>query len=444
MNLAYTAYKFLSTSLFLLFFPPFWFYSRISGRYSRSISQRIGLYPDRLVRAITGSPRIWMHAVSVGEVNSAIAIIESLKVLMPDCAVILSTTTEHGQAFAKNKLSAGERRPMATCIYAPVDFILSVRKALSILKPDVLVFLETEIWPNWLVEAHRLGIKTAIVNGRISVRTIKGYLKIRPLMKATLNLVDAFSMINEADAHRIEMIGAPGERIEINGNAKYDFLLNQADAGIKTKMESIYNINGNKPVFVAGSTRRSEEKIILDVYGQIIKSFPETLLILAPRHVERVHYIKKLVKEQGFACQLRSDLDKQNCLRTAPIVIVDTIGELLNTYSIASIVFCGGSLAPLGGQNILEAAVWGKPVFYGPSMEDFLDAKELLDKTGGGIQVKDGRELAEKAIIYLGNPEQADIVGGLARKAVLSNKGSAGKHAAVIYKLLANNVTVHG
>ncbi|MCK4467293.1 MAG: hypothetical protein KAU60_02960, partial [Desulfobacterales bacterium] len=287
-----------------------------------------------------------------------------------------------------------------------------------------------------LVEAHRLGIKTAIVNGRISIRTIKGYLKIRPLMKATLNLVDAFSMINEADAHRIEMIGAPGERIEINGNAKYDLLLNQADAKIRTKMENIYNIKGDKPVFVAGSTRRSEEKIILDVYAKIIKSFPETILILAPRHVERVHHIKKLVKEQGFACQLRSDLDKQNCLRTAPIVIVDTIGELLNTYSIASIVFCGGSLAPLGGQNILEAAVWGKPVFYGPSMEDFLDARDLLDKTGGGIQVKDGQELAEKAIYYLANPHKAVAIGKLAAQAVMSHKGAAGKHADVIYRLL--------
>ncbi len=436
MNLAYTAYKFLSTSLFLLFFPPFWFYSRISGRYSRSINQRIGLYPDRLVRAISGSPRIWMHAVSVGEVTSAIAIIKSLKALMPDCAIILSTTTEPGHAFAKNKLSAGNRRPMATCIYAPVDFILSARKALFSLKPDVLVCLETEIWPNWLVEAHRLGIKTALVNGRISVRTIKGYLKIRPLMKATLNLVDAFSMINKADAHRIEMIGAPGERIEINGNAKYDLLLNQCDARIKAKMDCIYNIKGDKPVFVAGSTRRSEEKIILDVYGKIIKSLPETLLILAPRHVERVPYIKKLVKKQGFACQLRSDLDKQNCLRTAPIVIVDTIGELLNTYSIASIVFCGGSLVSLGGQNILEAAVWGKPVFYGPSMEDFLDARDLLDKTGGGIQVKDGQELTEKAIYYLANPHKAVAIGKLAAQAVMSHKGAAGKHADVIYRLL--------
>ncbi|MEA3417247.1 MAG: glycosyltransferase N-terminal domain-containing protein [Thermodesulfobacteriota bacterium] len=436
MNLAYTAYSFISSSLFFSLFPPFWFYSRISGRYSQSINQRIGLYPDRLVRAIFGSPRIWMHAVSVGEVTSAIAIIKSIKALMPNCAIILSTTTEHGQAFAENKLNAGNRRPMATCIYAPVDFILSARKALSILKPDVLVCLETEIWPNWLVEAHRVGIKTALVNGRISVRTIKSYLKIRPLMKAALNLVDAFSMINKADAHRIEMIGAPGERIEINGNAKYDLLLNQCDARIKAKMESIYNIKGDKPVFVAGSTRRSEGKIILDVYGRIIKSLPETLLILAPRHVERAPYIKKLVKKQGFACQLRSDLDKQNCLRTAPIVIVDTIGELLNTYSIASIVFCGGSLAPLGGQNILEAAVWGKPVFYGPSMDDFLDAKNLLDKTGGGIQVKDGQELAEKAIYYLANPHKAVAIGKLAAQAMMSHKGAAGKHADVIYRLL--------
>ena len=436
MNFAYTAYKYLSSYLFLFFFPFLWFYSRITGRYGKSINQRIGLYPKNLVKNISGSPKIWIHAVSVGEAGLAIAIIEELRSLMPDCAVILSTTTEQGQAFAKKKISACNLRKTVTCIYARSDFIISVRRALSALQPDILVYLETEIWPNWLFEAHKSGVKTALINGRISVRTIKKYLKIRPLMKTVLSLVDAFSMINAYDAHRIEMIGAPKNRIEVNGNAKYDLLLNQADKQIKTKMKRIYNINEDKPVFVAGSTRNSEEKIILDVYARIIKSFPETLLILAPRHVGRVDYIKEIIKKLGFAYQLRSDLDKQNCLRTAPIVIVDTIGELLNTYSIASIVFCGASLVPLGGQNILEAAVWGKPVFYGPSMEDFLDAKALLDKTNGGIQIKNGYELAEKAVYYLGNPDEAAAIGKSALQAVGSHKGAAGKHANVIYRLL--------
>lgn len=431
MNIAYAAYRFLSTGLFLTLFPLFWFYTRITGRYNKNMSQRLGLYPKGLVKEISGSPRIWIHAVSVGEVSAAKAIIKSLVALMPDCAIILSSTTDHGHAFAEENLGS-----KATCIYAPVDFITAVRKALSTLKPDILVCLETEIWPNWLLEAQRMGIKTALVNGRISVRTIKGYLKVRWLMKETLKQIDAFSMIGTADARRIRMIGAPPDRIMINGNAKYDLLLHQADPSLKTKMESLYNLKGEEPVFVAGSTRGSEEKIILDVYQKIIRLFPSTLLIIAPRHVERAHRIKNLVNDRGLSCQLRTDLSNKKSLRTAPVVIMDTIGELQATYSIASIVFCGGSLVPLGGQNILEAAVWGKPVLYGPSMDDFLDAKKLLDTAGGGIQVKDGYDLAEKTIYYMSHPDQADTIGKLAKKAVMSNKGAADKHAAVIYRLL--------
>ncbi len=433
--MAYRAYNFFSAGLFVAFFPLFRFYFRTTGMSNQDLSQRLGLYSDELVRSISGSPRIWIHAVSVGEVSVAIAIIESLVSLMPDCAIILSTTTKPGQDFAKKKLKAGKFCSKATCIYAPVDFIASVRKALSAIKPDVLVFLETEIWPNWIVEAHKMGIKTAIVNGRISVRTIKRYLKIRSLTKEVLKHIDAFSMISKADAQRIRMIGAPVKRVEINGNAKYDLLLDQADPGIKTEIKRLYNLSGDEPVFIAGSTRSSEEKIIIDVYRKIVQSVPETLLFIAPRHVKRAHQIECLVKTNGFSCRLRTDLDKKGCLRTESVIIMDTIGELQAIYSIASIVFCGGSLAPLGGQNILEPAVWGKPVFYGPSMEDFLDAKELLEKTGGGIQVKDGSELAERAIYYLTHPDQADIIGKSAKKAVISNKGSAAKHAAVIDRL---------
>lgn len=436
MHIAYLSYKYLSSAIFLLLFPPFWLYSCITGRHRKSISQRLGIYPDNLGNSITGSPRIWIHAVSVGEVSTAIAIIESLTSLMPDCSIILSTTTQHGQEFAITRLRACKFRSMVTPIFAPFDFILSARKALSTLKPDILVCLETEIWPNWLVEAHKTGIKTAIVNGRISVRSVNRYLKIRPLIKETLKHVDAFSMIHDADAHRIRKIGASQDRIVINGNAKYDLLLNTTDETLKAKYMALYNLNGDDPVFIAGSTRSSEEEIILDVYRRIIQSLPKTVLILAPRHVERTRQIEALIKKYGFSCQLRSNIDNKDRLRTAPVVIMDTIGELQAVYSIASIVFCGGSLAPLGGQNILEAAVWGKPVLYGPSMEDFLDAKDLLDKTGGGIQVKDGNELAEKALYYLTNPHQADIIGRQARNAVMSHRGAADKHALVIYRLL--------
>lgn len=436
MNIVYKAYNFLLSGIFFIFSPPFWLYTRLTGRYRAGINQRLGFYPKSLVNRISGSPKIWLHAASVGEVRAAVAIIESLKRLVPHGAIILSTTTEHGQTLAKDKL-----RSKATCLYAPIDFLVSVRKALSTIRPDILVCLETEIWPNWLFEARRMGVRLALVNGRISVRSIKGYLKIRCLIREALSQVESFSMIREEDAQRLMMLGVPREKIVVNGNAKYDLLLPMADMSIKGNIEKFFNLNGNVPVFVAGSTRGTEHEIVVDVYEKILETFPETLLIIAPRHLERVRHIKDMVIRRGFSCQFKTDIDKPGGIRTASVVIMDTIGDLQSTYSIASVVFCGGSLEPLGGQNILEAAVWGKPVFYGPSMDDFLDAKALLDKTGGGIQVKDGRELAERALYYLTHPGEADTVGRLAKEAVMLNKGAAEKHADVICRLLYPNLS---
>ena len=431
MNFAYKAYNFLNVVLFFILFPPFWLYTRLTGRFRDGLGQRLGFYPKSLVAAISGSPRIWIHAASVGEVNGAVAIIESLRRLIPDCGIILSTTTKHGQSWARERFG-----PEITCIYAPLDFIVSVRKALLAIRPDILVCLETEIWPNWLLAARRMGAKIALVNGRISGRSIKGYLKIRFLIQEALNQIKMFSMIREEDAQRLMMLGVPKKKIEINGNAKYDLLLRQAVPSLKGKNEKLYNLKGNEPVLVAGSTRGSEHEIIVNVYEKILQTLPETLLIIAPRHIEKIQHIIDMVKAKNLSYQLKTEIDKPDCLRTAPVVIINTIGDLQSTYSIASIVFCGGSLEPLGGQNILEAAVWGKPVFYGPSMDDFLDAKAVLDKTGGGIQVKDDRELAERMLYYLTHSDEADAVGKLAREAVMLNKGAADKHSAVIYRLL--------
>ena len=431
MNFAYKAYNFINIGLFFILFPPFWFYTRLTGRFSDGLGQRFGFYPKSLVESIYGSPRIWIHAASVGEVNGAVAIIESLKRLIPGCAIILSTTTKHGQSWARERFGKE-----TTCVYAPLDFIVSVRKALLTIRPDILVCLETEIWPNWLLAARRMGTKVALVNGRISGRSIKGYLKIRFLIQEALDQIETFSMIREEDARRLMMLGVPKKKIEINGNAKFDLLLQQAVPSLKSKNEKIYNLTGNEPVLVAGSTRGSEHEIIMNVYEKILKALPETLLIIAPRHVEKIQHIIDSVNAKGLSYQLKTEIDKPECSRTAPVVIINTIGDLQSTYSIASIVFCGGSLEPLGGQNVLEAAVWGKPVFYGPSMEDFLDAKALLDKTGGGIQVKDDRELAERMLYYLTHPDEADAVGKLAKEAVMLNKGAADKHAAVIFKLI--------
>ncbi|MBW1695811.1 MAG: 3-deoxy-D-manno-octulosonic acid transferase [Deltaproteobacteria bacterium] len=433
MNIAYAAYKSVTTGLFITLFPPFWVYSRISGKYLDGLGQKAGCYPETMVQSISGSPRIWLHAVSVGEVSAAIPIIRALEESIPECTFILSTGTEHGQAFARSKMGS-----TVHCIYAPLDFFLSTRRALQTFTPDVLVCVETEIWPNWLIEAHRLGVKTVLVNGRISKRSFRGYLKIRFLMQQALKHIHAFSMIAEADADRIHRLGAPVGRIQINGNAKYDILIGEVDERIKADMMRRYRLNGDQPVFVAGSTRGKEGTIVLDAYKKILRSVPEALLIIAPRHVKRARSIERQAKARGFSSQFRTKLDDPGALRTAPVIIVDTIGELQALYSIASVVFCGGSLVPRGGQNILEAAVWAKPVLYGPSMDDFLDAKQMIEEAGGGVQVRDGDDLAEKVIFYLNHPRQAEIMGRSAQAAVLSHKGAAQKHARVIRRVLQN------
>jgi 3-deoxy-D-manno-octulosonic-acid transferase len=300
----------------------------------------------------------------------------------------------------------------------------------------MLVVLETEIWPNWFMQARKMGIKIALINGRISVRSIKGYLKLVPIIKDTLNCVDAFSMIHEADARRIVTMGALPDRVEVNGNAKFDWLLKQTDPSLKQKMEALYRLQGDETVFIAGSTRRGEEEAILDVYEEMAASFPKSVLIIAPRHIKRANHIADLVKRRGLSCQFRTELNQTDGVRVAPVVIIDTIGELQATYSIATLVFCGGSLVPKGGQNAFEAAVWGKPVLYGPSMEDFLDIKVALEKTGGSILVQNRTELAKQVMYLLNHPEKAREMGKSARRTVTRHKGAADKHAAVILRLL--------
>ncbi len=430
-KILYGAYKLLSSGLFMSCLPAFLVYTRISGRYGKNLEERLGYVPRELAGELSGSPRIWLHAVSLGEVRVAAALINALGQVLPECSILVSTTTEHGREFAKRTL--GEGVPV---VYGPVDFIGSVRKALTRVRPDIMVFLETEIWPAWLVEAQRMGIKTALINGRISVRSIGGYLRFRPLFREILKHVDAFSMISEEDADRIRVLGAPAEKVQVNGNAKYDFLTTLTDPSIKTEMQKILNLEASHQVFVAGSTREGEEEMILDAYKKILKEFPGMILIMAPRHIERTPAIESLLAKRGVGYQLWRDLDGGGARRTEPVVIINTFGELFRIYSVGTIVFCGASLVPLGGQNPLEAAAWGKVVFYGMAMDDFQDARVLLEESGSGVQVSNPDMLAEKACWFLDRPDLLKTRGGRAREAVLRNHNAAEKHARVIRGLV--------
>ena len=429
-RILYGAYALLGAGLFVSCFPLFFLYTRLAGRYGNGLKQRLGCIPHKMVDNLTGSPRIWLHAVSLGEIGVAASMVKALREVLPGCAILISTTTEHGRDLA---LKTFENLPV---VFSPIDFVGSVRKALKRVRPDILVLLETEIWPAWLVEAHRMGIRTALINGRISVRSVGGYLRFRPFFREVLKDVDAFSMITEEDAERIRVLGAPADKTSSHGNAKYDSLGTMTDPELEKKMRRVLNLDDISPVFIAGSTREGEEELVLDAYEKILKTFKNMVLIIAPRHVERAGIVASLVTRRGLTLRLWSDLLAHKAKRTEQVIIIDAFGELFKLYSVGTIVFCGASLVPLGGQNPLEPAAWGKTVFYGPSMEDFLDAKAILEKVGAGIPVSGPAMLAEKACWFLNHPQELTSLGKRAKQAVLANRNAAQKHAQIVRGLV--------
>jgi 3-deoxy-D-manno-octulosonic-acid transferase len=439
MNILYSTYAFISSGIFLACFPIFWLYTRFKGQYGEGLKERFGYIDSGLTHHLTGSPRIWIHGVSLGEIKAAESIINSLRSIIPECSIILSTTTAHGRDLADNIF-----RDKIPVIYSPIDFIASVRKALNIIRPDVLVLLETEIWPAWINEARRMGVKIAMVNGRISSRSFKKYLMFRIFFQGVLSNIDLFSMITEEDRTRIVSLGADPGKISVNGNAKYDLLTDLADPSIEIEMRKVLNLENHPPVFIAGSTRTGEESMIIYVYERIIGEFPDTVLIIAPRHIHRTGEIASLLERYNLKYQLRSELGGNHAKRVEQVVIVDRIGELFKLYSIGTIIYCGASLVPLGGQNPLEAAVWGKAILYGPHMEDFLDAKALLDANDSGIQVTSPEMLAEKVLSLLKDPDLLKNYGARAREAVLRNRNAGERHARIILDLVSHDKKQQG
>lgn len=393
------------------------------------------MVPATLFPGNRGRPAIWIHAVSLGEIRVAASLKAHLQEMIPGCSLVFSSTTEHGWDLARKTF------PDSPVLHSPIDLPFSVRRSLSAVRPDVMVFLETEIWPAWIVESHRIGIKTAMINGRISERSIPKYRRLRPFFREILRHVDAFSMILPEDAARIREMGADPEKIEVNGNAKYELLLAETDLRTEQEMRRALNLGPTQHVFVAGSTREGEEPMVLDVFARIREEFPDMVLVLAPRHLQRIPEIESLIRGKGFSYQLRTALQEEGALRTAPVVLVNTFGELFKLYSVGTINFSGASLVPLGGQNPLEAAAWGKVVFYGPSMEDFLDGKRTLEQAGAGMEVTDAAAFSEKALWLLRHPDQSHSLGIRAREATAVHRGAAKRHARVIARLLENSAS---
>ncbi len=415
----------------LLLAPYYAFKILVTGKYRQSIGQKLGAIPEETISSLEGHPRIWIHAVSVGEVTAAAPIAATLRGKLPGACILLSTGTETGQAMARKLV------PQASAyLYFPLDLPWVVKGVLSKIAPDIVVLTETELWPNFLRLCAKRAIPAVMVNGRISPRSFRRYRRTSFFWREILEVVREIGVISAVDAERIRAIGAAPQKVRVMGNAKYDSLASRVSGEVWSRKAAQLKMTVDTRVLVAGSTHEGEEAVVLKVYRGLLRDFPDLRLILVPRHPERGMAVRDLAAQEGHACILMSDV-RSGREPEGEVVVVDVIGELFALYSLATVVYCGGSLVPKGGQNILEPAAWGKVVFYGPSMEDFMEEKALLEETGAGICVRDGQELLEGTKRILSDPAELRRRGTEGQKRVLSSRGAAERYAGMIVRALA-------
>ncbi len=401
------------------------------GKTRRGIRERIGFFaPDRLA-ALKGKRVFWVHAVSVGETRAAIPLVHALKQAYPECAVLISNMTETGHAVAETVREAD------LCLFFPFDLSWVVRRVLAQVRPAMLIIVETEIWPNFVRFGHRLGIPVVLVNGRLSDRSFPRYRRIRPLMAPLLAKFSAFCMQSDLDGERIRQLGADPKRVEVTHNLKFDMQAPLPDAAEILRLRDRYRLPPAVKVLVAGSTHAGEEEAVVAAYRQLLASGRQVVLILVPRHPGRCRLVAEMFGAAGLPWALRSEIEgRQEQLAAGAVLIGDTLGEMLRFYAVADLVFVGGSLVPVGGHNVLEAALVGKPVLFGPHMHNFKEISRLLLVVGGGIQVTDGDSLALEAGKLLDSPQACQAMGAKGRDLLAANAGATAHTLRVIAGLL--------
>lgn len=424
-------YTFLLCAFFILASP--WFAVQLlrKEKYRAGIRQRLGLYPAGLREELGGRRCVWLHAVSVGEALAAAPLAKALAAALPGRRVVLSTVTLTGQGVAKEKTAGA-----AAVIYFPLDLPFAVGRALDLVRPELIAIVETEIWPNFIALAARRGVPIAIVNGRISDRSFRGYRRLRPALRTILPLVSRFSMQTALDAERITALGAPPASVSVGGNMKFDCGLSPAGAPELLAARAALGLRGDAPVFVAGSTHRGEEGFVLDAYDAARRRFPGVSLVLVPRHPERRGEVAALCEGRGFSCVLRTRLPRGERVPDGAVLVADTIGELAAIYRAATVVFVGKSLVDGGGQNIIEPACMGKPVIFGPSMHNFREAAELLLASRGAVRVADARGLAEAVVALLGDDAAREGLGRRAAEAMAGSRGATQRNLALLLGLI--------
>lgn len=408
---------------------------RLLGRpaYRAGILQRFGRFPRDFFNPLRGRRVIWIHAVSVGEVISSELFVRKLRERHPEAAIVFSTVTPTGQAAARQRLKGVDR-----FIYFPFDLPWVARSVVEKVSPSLFIFLETELWPNFLRALSKKEIPSILVNGRISDRGFRRYRRVRFFLRHVLQEVSLFLMQTEREADRIRALGAPPARVSATGNMKYDQAGN-AIADFTARIAELRAQVGLRPddlLMIAGSTHEGEEAAVLEAYRIVAEGSERVRLLIAPRHPERLERVEALLAARGIPSVRKTALAKaagdgsHSAFRNSqteiapPVVLLDTLGELDRYYSLADLVFVGGSLAPVGGHNVLEPAVSKKAVFFGPEMSNFKEIADQLKRAGGGIEVADGKELGERMLRLIRHPEELKKRGEAAHQVVLANRGA--------------------
>jgi len=385
---------------------------RKSARLRSRVVPRLRLRPPR-------PGCVWVHALSVGEVISAVPLVRELVRRCPERDVVVTVTTVQGMDVARKELG-----PLAYLLLPmPLDFWGAYRRLCRFLRPGIFVLVETDLWPGLMQYMRRRGVPTVVVNGRVSPRTHRGYRRMGPLARFVLKGPVLWLMQSEHDRTRLMDSGVDPERIRVIGNIKFDRERHSMGNRERRAVASALGISVyDGPVWVAGSTHPGEEDILLEVFARLRRRFSSLRLVLAPRRVERAQEVRAKGEALRLSVALRSGSEEEKT--GSSVVVLDTLGELERVYGLAFVSFVGGSLVPVGGHNLLEPAGFGRPVLFGPHMHNFKELSESLLAAGGGVCVRDGRELERIASRLLDDPEKADRMGDRARAFVESNRGA--------------------
>jgi 3-deoxy-D-manno-octulosonic-acid transferase len=428
----YLLYSALTLAAFVAVSPYFLYQAIRYQKYIGSLRQRLGFLP--ITFNLDAEQSIWIHAVSVGEALTARALAADLKARYPRLRLFLSTTTIAGQQVARRSLL-----DVDAVFYFPFDWTFIVRRTLALVRPRVFIMMETEIWPNLLRECRRQGVKTVLINGRISSRSYPRYRLVRRFFRRVLADVDRCCMQSEESARRLVELGADPGRVTVTGSLKFDSLelptVATAHGKPRERVLRFFRLSPNRTVVVAGSTLRGEETAVLRAFARIKATQPSALLIIAPRHPERFAEVEKLSRDARVVTMRRSELPIDAEPR-ADVVVLDTLGELAQLYQVATAVFVGGSLVDQGGHNILEPAIFGKPIVFGAHMQNFKEIADAFLSNDAAIQVRSDEELADVLLTLVTDPVRRARLGAAARALVEANRGAKAKTLDVIADLL--------